>query len=193
MGRSWLRPVGGALALTGGLAGALLAGAAGATPAFAANGQVGVYQVTVSFNCDVANSNSITCGPGGLGGQWGWADFTDTATDANDPYAGSGGNGQFTDCSHGGVYGDGAGHSAFDYTDWYVAVDPSMGFPVFYASWTETDTFRGQTQTKHVTDQSTGIPAFTIHRATLIQAFGQPLPPGSSLSVQVSWKPPAGG
>lgn len=185
-GRSWLRPLTGALAVVGGLGGTLVAGAVGAAPAFAASGQVGVYQVGLSQNCNVASS-SPTCSGGGLGGQWGWATFTDSASDPNDPYAGYGGDAQFTGCLH----GSGAGHSVMDFRDWYVAVDPTMGIPVFFASWTETDTFQGQSTTTSYTDQSTGIPAFTIHRATLIQFFGQPLPAGSSLNVQVAWKPPA--
>jgi hypothetical protein len=166
----------------------MLAGTLTAAPAFAA--QVGVYQVGLSINCNQANSNSVTCGHG-LGGRWGWADFTDSANDPNDPNAGSGGDGQFTDCSHSGGF-NGAGHEVMDIHDWFVAVDPQMGIPVFFASWTETDTFGGQTQTFDVTDSSTGIPAFTIHRATLVQFFGQPLPPGSSLNVQVTWVPPSG-
>jgi hypothetical protein len=162
--------------------------AASAIPAHAAgSGTIGVYQVGLSFNCDKASASaSPACqgGGGGLGGFWGWWEF-DSPT--NNPNAGYGGDGQAAGCSHGGGF-NGAGHSVYDITDWSIQVDPSMGIPAFYASWTETDTFRGQSQTYQVTDQSTGIPAFTIHRQTL-QLFGIPTPAGASLNVQVSWKP----
>jgi len=156
--------------------------AASALPASAAgNGSMGVYQVGLSFNCD----NPSACqGGGGLGGFWGWWEF-DSPT--NNPGVGYGGDGQATGCSHGGGF-NGAAHSVYDIKDWHIAVDPQMGIPTFYASWTETDTFRGQSKTFQVTDESTGVPAMTIHRRTL-QLFGIPTPPGTSTNVQVSWKP----
>ena len=152
----------------------------GTTPALAAggNGGIGVYQVGLSFN-----DNGPASGGSG-GGFWGWWDV-DSPT--NDPNSGYGGDGQAEGCGHGGGF-NGAGHSVFDIRDWHIAFDPDMGVPTFWASWTETDSFRGQSQTFDVTDQSTGIPAFTVHRK-ILQAFGIPTPPGSAANVQVSWKP----
>jgi hypothetical protein len=152
--------------------------AAAPAHAYGGNGSVGVYQVGLSFNC-----NKGDCG-GSYGGFWGWWQFN---SPTNDPNAGTSGNGEATGCSHGGGF-NGAGHSVYAIGDWYVATDPSMGIPVFFASWTETDTFRGQSQTYPVTNQSTGIPAFTVHRP-LLELFGIPTPPGQSMNVQVSWKP----
>jgi hypothetical protein len=166
---------------------ALAGGFSSQARAYGGDGKMGVYQVGFSFNCDKASASaSPACGgaDGGFGGFWGWFEF-DSST--NNPNAGYGGDGQTTGCSHGGGF-SGAGHSVYDITDWYIQVDPSMGIPTFYASWTETDTFRGQSQTFQVIDQSTGIPAFTIHRKVL-QLFGIPTPAGASLNVQVSWKP----
>ena len=184
------RLVTGAVALAGTAGGGLAVSLASPAPAFAAAGQVGVYQVGLSMNCNKP-SNSLTCGDG-LGGYWGWADFTDSAADPNDQNAGSGGDGQFEGCDHSGDF-HGAGHQAMDIHDWTIAVDPEMGIPVFYASWTEVDTFSdGQGQKVgpyDVTDASTGIPAFTVHATQIKQLFGQPLPPGSSINVQVAWKP----
>jgi hypothetical protein len=166
-----------------------ISGVAMSAPAYAAgSGSMGVYQVGLSINCDTPSaqaSGSPACASDGtLGGFWGWWAFD---SPGNDPTQGYGGDGQATGCSHGGGF-NGAGHSVFDITDWYIQVDPTMGIPTFYASWTETDTFRGQSQTYQVTDQTTGIPAMTIHRQVL-QLFGIPTPPGASLNVQVSWKP----
>lgn len=157
--------------------------ASAAMPAHAAgNGSMGVYQVGLSFNCD--KPSACQTGQQGLGGFWGWWEFD---SPANDPNSGFGGDGQAEGCTHGGGF-NGAGHSAYNITDWHIGYDPQMGIPVFFASWTETDTFRGQTQTFPVTDESTGIPAFTVHRPVL-QLFGIPTPAGSSMNVQVSWKP----
>jgi hypothetical protein len=157
-----------------------LGGVVAGGPAHAAgSGAMGVYQVGLSFNCTKGD-----CGDG-YGGFWGWWEFD---SPANDRFSGSGGDGQAEGCSHGGGF-NGAGHSVFDIHDWRVAVDPSMGIDVFYASWTEVDTSKGQTEGPYeVTDQSTGVPAITVHRP-LLTLFGIPTPPGQSMNVQVAWKP----
>jgi len=144
------------------------------------NGSIGVWQVGISGNCTKGD-----CG-GSYGGFWGWAEFD---SPANDPNAGVGGDGQFTGCSHGGGF-SGAGHSVMDIHDWYVAPDPEFGgLPAFFASWTETDTFRGTVDGPfEVVNQPTGIPAFSVHRP-LLQLFGIPTPPGQSFNAQVAWKP----
>jgi hypothetical protein len=66
-------------------------------------------------------------------------------------------------------------------------VDGSRGLPTFYATGTETDSFRGRTQTSPISG-GPGIPAFTVHRP-LLEMFGVPTPPGMSFNVQVSFKP----
>jgi len=150
----------------------------GATPSAhaAGNGSIGVYQVGLSFNNN---------GPGGGGGFWGWWEFD---SPANDPSTGYGGDGQAEGCGHGGGF-NGAGHTVYDIRGWYIAPDPAMGgIPTFWASWTETDTFRGSSQTVEMVNQPTGIPAFSVHRP-LLQLFGIPTPPGQSFNAQVAWKP----
>ena len=144
------------------------------------NGSIGVYQVEVSFNTDGPSAT-----PDQSGGYWGWWDFD---SPANDPTQGTTGDGQAEGCWHG-QFGNGAAHSSFKITSWYIAPDPENdGLPTFFASGVETDSFRGQTQATAFTDQSTGIPAITAHRP-LLQMFGVPLPPGTSINVQASWKP----
>jgi len=157
--------------------------ATGVAPASAAgNGSMGVYQVEVSFN-----SNGPSATPDQTGGYWGWWDF-DSA--ANNPQSGDGGDGQAEGCWHG-QFGNGAAHSSFKFSSWAVNTDPSNsngGLPTFFASGTEIDTYKGQTQTTPFTDQDTGILAMTAHRP-ILQLFGVPTPPGTSINVQVSWKP----
>jgi hypothetical protein len=146
--------------------------------AYGGAGAMGIYQVGLSFNCDKGD-----CG-GGYGGFWGWLEFD---SPANDPTAGTGGDAELAGCGHGDGF-SGAGHTVMDIHDWSVQIDPDMGIPVFYASWHEVDTFRGQTQTFDYTDANTGIPAITVHRP-LLEMFGIPTPPGQSINVQVAWKP----
>jgi hypothetical protein len=54
--------------------------------------------------------------------------------------------------------GAGAGHSSIDITSWTIAPG-SAGPETFFASGTETDSFRGMTQTSTFTNEDTGIPA----------------------------------
>ena len=160
--------------------GLAVAGTPFAAPAqaYGGAGSMGVYQVGLSFNCDKGD-----CG-GGYGGFWGWAEFD---SPANDPTTGTDGDAQLTGCGHGGGF-NGAGHTVMDVHSWSVQIDPDMGIPVFYASWHEIDTFRGQTQTFDYTDANTGIPAISVHRP-LLKMFGVPTPAGQSFNVQVAWKP----
>jgi hypothetical protein len=165
-----------ALLMAGGLG---LVAAAQPASAQSGNGSMGVYQVGLSFNCDKGSCDQ------GEGGFWGWWEFD---SPQNSSTAGSGGDGQAAFCGHGGGF-SGAGHAVYDIHDWYVAPDPQNNdLPTFFASWTETDSFRGQTETSEWVDQSTGIPAFTVHRP-LLELFGVPTPPGTSMNVQVDWKP----
>jgi hypothetical protein len=150
-----------------------------AAHAYGGAGSMGVYQVGLSFN-----DNGPSSGGSG-GGYWGWWEFD---SPANNPQAGTGGDGQAEGCGHGDGF-NGAGHSVFDISDWSIKMDPDMGVLTFWASWTEVDTFRGQSSGPYqVTDESTGIPAFSAHRP-LLQLFGIPTPPGQSINVQVAWKP----
>jgi len=151
-------------------------------------GSFGVFQVGVSFNCDKPSSCG---GPDNLGGFWGWLEFDNvtnySATDLTQTF-GTGGDAQLTGCSHGGGF-NGAGHTVMHIHDWYIAPDAQNGgLPTFFASWDEIDTFRGQTQPSTHTNESTGIPALSIHRP-LLTMFGIPTPPGSSTNVQVAYKP----
>lgn len=150
-----------------------------AAHAYGGAGSMGVYQVGLSFN-----DNGPTSGGSG-GGFWGWWEFD---SPQNNSAVGTGGDGQAEGCGHGGGF-NGAGHSVYDISDWYIQYDPQMGIPTFWASWSEVDTFRGQSSGPYqVIDESTGIPAFSMHRP-LLQLFGVPTPPGQSINVQVAWKP----
>jgi hypothetical protein len=148
--------------------------------AYGGAGKMGVYQVGVSFNCD----NRALCGSDNLDGFWGWLELDNAAPDG---LSGTGGDGQFAGCSHGGGF-NGAGHTSYDLDSWLIAPDPQNGdLPTFYATGTETDSFRGQTQSFPISG-STGIPAFSVH-LPLLQMFGIPTPPGMSVNVQVAFKP----
>ena len=55
---------------------ALVAGV-GTAGAYGGDGQMGVYQIGVSFNCD----NRTLCGSDNLGGFWGWLELDNAARD----------------------------------------------------------------------------------------------------------------
>lgn len=158
---------------------ALAGGLSAKANAYGGDGHMGVYQVGVSFNCD----NRTLCGSD-LGGFWGWLELDNAASDRQ---SGTGGDGQFAGCGHGGGF-NGAGHTSYDIDTWWIAPDAQNGgLPTFFATGTETDSFRGQSQS-YPFSGSTGIPAFTVHRP-ILQFFGVPTPPGMSLNVQVAFKP----
>jgi hypothetical protein len=177
--KAWL-----SLALFGAVA-ALAGGWSSSAKAYGGDGHMGVYQVGVSFNCD----NRTLCvdpetGLPSLGGFWGWLELDNASADG---LSGVGGDGEFAGCGHGGGF-NGAGHTSYDIDTWWIAPDPSnAGLPTFFVTGTETDSFRGQSQSFPISGR-TGIPAFTVHRP-ILQFFGQPTPPGMSLNVQVSYKP----
>jgi hypothetical protein len=170
--------------LAAAIAVALVAGA-GSAGAYGGAGHMGVYQVGVSFNC----TNRTLCvdpttGQPSLGGFWGWLELDNAAADGQ---SGTGGDGEFAGCGHGGGF-NGAGHTSYDIDTWWIAPDAQNGgLPTFYATGTETDSFRGQSQSFPFSG-STGIPAFSVHRP-LLTLFGIPTPPGMSTNVQVSYKP----
>jgi hypothetical protein len=177
--KAWL-----SLALFGAVA-ALAGGWSSSAHAYGGDGHMGVYQVGVSFNCD----NRTLCvdpetGLPSLGGFWGWLELDNVSTDLQ---SGVGGDGEFAGCGHGGGF-NGAGHTSYDIDTWWIAPDPSNGgLPTFFVTGTETDSFRGQSQSFSISG-STGIPAFTVHRP-ILQFFGQPTLPGMSTNVQVTYKP----
>jgi hypothetical protein len=151
----------------------------GSAGAYGGDGKMGVYQIGISFNCN----NRTVCG-GELGGFWGWLELDNATPDGQ---SGTGGDGEFAGCSHGGGF-NGAGHTSIDVDTWWIAPDPENGdLPTFYATGTETDSFRGQSETFPISG-STGIPAFTVHRP-LLELFGIPTPPGTAVNVQVAFKP----
>jgi hypothetical protein len=172
------------LVLVCGIAAAYAAAFSSSAKAYGGDGKMGVYQIGVSFNCD----NRTLCvdptsGQPSLGGFWGWLELDNAAPDGQ---SGTGGDGEFAGCSHGGGF-NGAGHTSYDIDTWWIAPDPDNGgLPTFYATGTETDSFRGQTESFPF-GGSTGIPAFTVHRP-ILELFGQPTLPGTSTNVQVSYK-----
>jgi hypothetical protein len=81
-----------------------------------------------------------------------------------------------------------AAAASYDIDTLWIAPDPDNGgLLTFFATGTETDTFRGQSQSFSLSG-STGIPAFSVHRP-ILQFFGVPTPPGDSINVQVAYKP----
>jgi hypothetical protein len=164
---------------------ALAGGFSAKAKAYGGDGKMGVYQVGLSENCDNRTLcvDPTTSQPS-LGGFWGWLELDNVAPDGQ---SGTGGDGQFAGCGHSGGF-NGAGHTSYDVDTWWIAPDPENGgLPTFYITGTETDSFRGQTQS-YPFSGSTGIPAFTVHRP-LLETFGIPTPPGMSFNVQVSFKP----
>lgn len=157
----------------------------GSAGAYGGDGAMGVYQIGVSFNCD----NRTLCvdpttGQPSLGGFWGWLELDNVAAGGQ---SGTGGDGEFAGCGHGGGF-NGAGHTSYDVDTWWIAPDDNNnGLPTFYISGTETDSFRGQSES-YPFSGSTGIPAFTVHRP-ILELFGVPTPPGESTNVQVAYKP----
>jgi hypothetical protein len=163
-------------------------------PAAGAYGKVGrldTWQIGLSFNCN----NADFCGSDGLGGFWGWVQFTrDPVTGVTDADA------VLEGCGHSiGGGGGGAGHTVIDVNGWIIAPG-SAGPHTFWATGgTETDSFRGQTVTGPLTNEDgslvtpanpndTGIPADPGHYGTS-DIFGFDAPAGVAFQVQVAYKP----
>ena len=81
--------------------GAQAASAAGTYPGKA------LYQLTISQTC----TSATICGADNLGGFWAWVAL----------YSDNTGDGQVTFCSHGGSFGNGAGHEALDIFEWSIS------------------------------------------------------------------------
>lgn len=157
--------------IAGGVAAAVPAGAYGN------DGQMDVYQIGISFNCN----NPAFCGSDNLGGFWGWAEL-----DHNPVTGSSTGDAEFAFCSHGGTF-TGAGHDSQDISNWYIAPG-SAGPNTFYGSGTDTTRLRGQTQVSTFTDMDLGVPAVPGHYNSA-DIFGIATPPGVSAQIQVAYKP----
>jgi hypothetical protein len=76
---------------------------------------------------------------------------------------------------HGDDHYDGDSHpyaDEHDDTRWIAPDASDGGPPTFFVTGTETDSFPGQSQSYPI-NESTGIPAFTVHRP-LLEMFGIP-------------------
>jgi hypothetical protein len=165
------------------LAAAALLAVGFASPAGAYGGGAShdMWQIGFSFNCN--NPTPGACDfNGGTGGDWGWVEF-DRSADGTQTW----GDAQTAFCFHTiGGGGAGAGHSSIDVTSWTIAPG-SAGPQTFFASGTETDSFRGMTQTITLTNEDTGIPAAPGHYDTSqILGFSAP---GIAFHLQVAFRP----
>jgi hypothetical protein len=136
-----------------------------------------MWQVGFSMNCN--NPSLPLCAALGTGGDWGWVEF-DRSADGTQTW----GDAQTTFCFHTvGGGGAGAGHTSIDITSW--TIDPVDG--TFVASGTETDSFRGTTDTFTFTNEDTGIPSKPGHYTSSdILGFSAP---GVAIQIQVSFRP----
>jgi hypothetical protein len=157
------------------LAAAALLGVGVASPAGAYGGGANhdMWQIGLSFNCN----NPSICGDE-LGGDWGWAEF-DRSADGTQTW----GDAQTTFCGHTIGGGEaGAGHTSIDITSWTISDSGT-----FVASGTQTESFRGMTQTSTFTDEDTGIPATPGHyNTTDVLGFSAP---GVAIQIQVAFRP----
>jgi hypothetical protein len=135
-----------------------------------------MWQVGFSMNCN--NPSLSLCADLGTGGDWGWVEFDRSADGAQ-----TWGDAQTTFCFHTvGGGGAGAGHTSIDITSWTISDSGT-----FVASGTETDSFRGMTQTITLTNEDTGIPATPGHYTSSdILGFSAP---GVAIQIQVSFRP----
>ena len=161
-----------AVAVTGSVV--MITGAQGAA-AYGGDGQMDVYQIGISQNCN----NPDFCGRN-LGGFWGWAEF-----DYNPATGAHTGDAEFAGCSHGEF--NGAIHISVDVKNWYIAPG-SAGPQTFYVTDVMTERFRGDTRTHKEKNVDVGVPAVEGHYST-DEILGFPAPPGVSFQLQVSFKP----
>jgi hypothetical protein len=162
-------------------AAALAAGFASSAGAYGGGASHDMWQVGVSFNCN--NPDAALCQQEGTGGGWGWIEF-DRSADGTQTW----GDAQLTDCFHTvGGGGAGAGHASIEIESWTIAPG-SAGPQTFFASGTETDTFRGMTVTSTFTSIDTEIPAVPGHYSTS-DVLGFAAPPGVSIQIQVAFRP----
>ncbi len=160
-----------------------LAAVAWTTPANAYGGGANhdMWQIGLSFNCNnpsLCNSEEF----GGTGGFWGWAEL-DRSADGTQTW----GDAEFAFCFHTvGGGGAGAGHTSQEIESWYIAPG-SAGPQTFFISGTETDRFRGGTETSEFSNEDSGVPAVPGHYNTN-DVFGFSAP-GLAVQIQVAFRP----
>jgi hypothetical protein len=143
--------------------------------AYGGDGQLDVYQLGISFNC-----NNRTLCAGELGGFWGWAELD------HDPVTGSNtGDAEFAGCSHGEF--NGAAHISEEITNWYTA-QGSAGPNTLYITGVDTVSFRGTIEVDPFSDEDVGMPLAAGHYSART-LFGITAPPGTNFEVQVAFKP----
>src|SRR4051794_7224396 len=160
-------------------ASALAAGLASSAGGYGGGASHDMWQIGLSFNC---NSPSACDFNGGTGGSWGWIEF-DRSADGTQTW----GDAKMAFCFHTvGGGGAGAGNGSIEITSWTIAPG-SAGPQTFFASGTETDRYRGTTETSTLSNEDTGIPATPGHYNTSdILGFSAP---GISFQLQVAFRP----
>ena len=161
-----------------GLAAAAVLAVGLASPASAYGGGANhdMWQIGFSMNCN--NPSLSLCADIGTGGDWGWVEF-DRSADGTQTW----GDAQTTFCFHTvGGGGAGAGHTTIDITSWTISDTGT-----FVVSGTETDSFRGMTETRTLIDEDSGIPSRPGHyTASDILGVSEP---GVAIQIQVSFRP----
>ena len=157
----------------------LAAGLAASAGAYGGGASHDTWQIGLSFNC---NNPSACAFNGGTGGTWGWIEF-DRSADGTQTW----GDAKMAFCFHTvGGGGAGAANGSIEVTSWTIAPG-SAGPQTFFASGTETDRFRGMTDTSTFSNEDTGIPATPGHYNTNdILGFSAP---GISFQLQVAFRP----
>jgi hypothetical protein len=160
-------------------AAALAAGFASSAGAYGGGASHDMWQIGFSFNCN----NPSFCSDDGTGGDWGWVEF-DRSADGTQTW----GDAKSAFCFHTvGGGGAGAGHGSIEVTSWTIAPG-SAGPQTFFASGTETDSFRGMTETSTFTNEDTGFSAVPGHYSTS-EILGFKAPPGVAIQIQVAFRP----
>jgi hypothetical protein len=166
------------LLLLAALAAAAVLAVGFASPAGAYGGGANhdMWQVGISMNCN--NPSLPLCADIGTGGDWGWVEF-DRSADGTQTW----GDAQTTFCFHTvGGGGAGAGHTTIDITSWTISDTGT-----FVVSGTETDSFRGMTETRTLINEDSGIPSTPGHyTASDILGVSEP---GVAIQIQVSFRP----
>ena len=161
-------------------AAALAVGFAAPAGAYGGGASHDMWQIGFSFNCN----NPALCGDifDGTGGDWGWVEF-DRSADGTQTW----GDAEIAFCFHTvGGGGAAAGHGSIEVTNWTIAAG-SAGPQTFFASGTETDSYRGTTETSTITNEDTGFSATPGHYSTTeILGFSAP---GIAFQVQIAFRP----
>ena len=164
--------------MVAGLATAAVLAVGLASPASAYGGGANhdMWQIGFSLNCN--NPSLSLCADIGTGGDWGWVEFDRSAAGTQ-----TWGDAQTTFCFHTvGGGGAGAGHTSIDITSWTISASGT-----FVVSGTETDSFRGMTQTRTLINEDSGIPSTPGHyTAADILGFSAP---GVAIQIQVAFRP----